>query len=76
MFLIPQACKSAEKFTLELKWFISLHDITVGEGGEDVREASPPNLVGLKTQAATLRDQIRRIEEKVRIKIYLLFYLF
>lgn len=47
-----------------MKWFISLHDILILEGSslEQFKEASPPNLVNLKSQAATVRDQLRRLE--------------
>ncbi|XP_048478633.1 active breakpoint cluster region-related protein isoform X5 [Plutella xylostella] len=48
-----------EKFTFELKWFISLGDAVVAEDeGAEAREASPANIVALKSQACTVRDQI------------------
>ena len=60
-----QATGRAEKFTFEVKWYISLHDIIIlSEGGPDTyKEASPPNLVILKSQASTVRDQLRRQEK-------------
>ncbi|XP_026499559.1 active breakpoint cluster region-related protein isoform X2 [Vanessa tameamea] len=51
-----------DKFTFELKWFIPLPDIVVvedeGAGGAAEREASPANIVALKSQACTVRDII------------------
>lgn len=53
-----------DKFTFELKWFIPLPDIVVVEEDSamvnpaDTREASPANIVALKSQASTVRDQI------------------
>ncbi|XP_037294448.1 active breakpoint cluster region-related protein isoform X2 [Manduca sexta] len=53
-----------DKFTFELKWFIPLPDIVVveedsaGAGAADARETSPANIVALKSQASTVRDQI------------------
>lgn len=53
-----------DKFTFELKWFIPLPDIvvveddTVGANAADTRETSPANIVALKSQASTVRDQI------------------
>ncbi|XP_063536599.1 active breakpoint cluster region-related protein [Cydia strobilella] len=50
-----------DKFTFELKWFIQLPDIVVIEeeiGTADARETSPANIVALKSQASTVRDQI------------------
>ncbi|XP_045448294.1 active breakpoint cluster region-related protein [Melitaea cinxia] len=51
-----------DKFTFELKWFIPLPDIVVvedeGSGGVTERETSPANIVALKSQACTVRDQI------------------
>ncbi|XP_076037677.1 rho GTPase activating protein at 1A [Oratosquilla oratoria] len=60
----------AEKFTFEVKWYISLHDIVVfTDGGpETLRESSPPNLVALKSQASTVRDQLRRQESLAESK--------
>ena len=65
MFVLrTQATNRADKFTFDLKWFISLHDILIAEGSnlEQFKEANPPNLVSLKSQAATVRDQLRRME--------------
>lgn len=51
-----------DKFTFELKWFIPLPEIVVVEeesaGGGEARETSPANIVALKSQASTVRDQI------------------
>ncbi|KAJ0176553.1 hypothetical protein K1T71_007732 [Dendrolimus kikuchii] len=53
-----------DKFTFELKWFIPLPDIVVveeesaGANAADTRETSPANIVALKSQASTVRDQI------------------
>ncbi|XP_041978968.1 active breakpoint cluster region-related protein [Aricia agestis] len=50
-----------DKFTFELKWYIPLSDIVVVEeeaGGAAERETSPANIVALKSQACTVRDQI------------------
>ncbi|CAH0691920.1 unnamed protein product [Spodoptera exigua] len=53
-----------DKFTFELKWFIPLPDIVVvedeslGANANDARETSPANIVALKSQASTVRDQI------------------
>ncbi|XP_050727607.1 active breakpoint cluster region-related protein-like isoform X2 [Eriocheir sinensis] len=57
----------SEKFTFEVKWYISLHDIVVmnDSGPETLKEANPPNLVSLKSQASTVRDQLRRHETAV-----------
>ncbi|KAK7075356.1 hypothetical protein SK128_013094, partial [Halocaridina rubra] len=57
----------SEKFTFEVKWYISLHDIAVmpDTGPETLRESNPPNLVALKSQASTVRDQLRRMESQV-----------
>ncbi|KAF2368908.1 Dbl (DH) domain [Trinorchestia longiramus] len=59
-----KATNRADKFTFDLKWFISLHDILIvaGSSQEQFKEANPPNLVSLKSQAATVRDQLRRLE--------------
>ncbi|XP_066963866.1 active breakpoint cluster region-related protein isoform X1 [Macrobrachium rosenbergii] len=54
----------SEKFTFEVKWYISLHDIAVlnDSGPETLKESNPPNIVALKSQASTVRDQLRRME--------------
>ena len=59
-----KATNRDDKFTFDLKWFISLHDILILEGttSEDFKEVNPPNLVSLKSQAAAVRDQLRKIE--------------
>ncbi|CAL4069366.1 unnamed protein product, partial [Meganyctiphanes norvegica] len=60
-----------EKFTFEVKWYISLHDIVVlGDGGGEVpKEANPPNIVLLKSQTSTVRDQLRRHENEPENKV-------
>ncbi|XP_049536157.1 uncharacterized protein LOC125951357 isoform X2 [Anopheles darlingi] len=46
-------------FEFELKWFIPLRDILIcEESANDSKEASPINIVQLKSQACTVRDQI------------------
>ena len=47
-----------------MKWYISLHDIAVlnDSGPETLKESNPPNIVALKSQASTVRDQLRRME--------------
>ncbi|XP_013164778.1 PREDICTED: active breakpoint cluster region-related protein isoform X2 [Papilio xuthus] len=54
-----------DKFTFELKWFIPLPEIVVVEeesavagAAAEARETSPANIVALKSQASTVRDQI------------------
>ncbi|XP_060803118.1 active breakpoint cluster region-related protein [Amyelois transitella] len=56
-----------DKFTFELKWFIPLPDIVVveEEAGVEARETSPANIVALKSQASTVRDQILAEERAV-----------
>ncbi|KAF4527893.1 hypothetical protein B566_EDAN011284 [Ephemera danica] len=58
-----------DKFTFELKWYIALSDIVVYEEfAAEPREASPANIVALKSAACTVRDQIlwqeRQIDDK------------
>lgn len=58
-----------DKFECELKWFISLKDIVVlSESAFDPREANPVNILQLKTQASTVRDQIM-LEEKEKLRV-------
>lgn len=60
-----------EKFTFELKWYIPVAEAMVLEDGIEPRENSPANVVALRSQACTVRDQIlweERNDEK-RIKI-------
>uniref|UniRef100_A0A182Q2L8 Uncharacterized protein n=1 Tax=Anopheles farauti TaxID=69004 RepID=A0A182Q2L8_9DIPT len=53
-------------FEFELKWFIPLRDILIcEESANDPKEASPINIVHLKSQACTVRDQIM-LDEKDR----------
>ncbi|PSN30679.1 hypothetical protein C0J52_20850 [Blattella germanica] len=48
-----------DKFTFELKWYIPLCDIVIfEEPAVEPRENSPANIVALKSQACTVRDQI------------------
>lgn len=48
-----------DKFTFELKWYITLCDIVIfEEPAVEPRENSPPNILALKSQACTVRDQI------------------
>ncbi|XP_058443873.1 active breakpoint cluster region-related protein isoform X2 [Malaya genurostris] len=57
-------------FEFELKWFIPLRDIVICEESvNDPKETSPINIVHLKSQACTVRDQImldERDEKKQR----------
>ncbi|XP_055523365.1 active breakpoint cluster region-related protein isoform X1 [Wyeomyia smithii] len=51
-------------FEFELKWFIPLRDIVIcEESANDPKETSPINIVHLKSQACTVRDQIM-LDEK------------
>ncbi|XP_058817435.1 active breakpoint cluster region-related protein isoform X2 [Topomyia yanbarensis] len=51
-------------FEFELKWFIPLRDIVICEESvNDPKETSPINIVHLKSQACTVRDQIM-LDEK------------
>lgn len=54
-----------DRFELELKWFIPLKDILIFEEDStaDLKESSPANILQLKSQACTVRDQIL-LEEK------------
>lgn len=58
-----------DKFTFELKWYITLCDIVIyEEPAVEPRENSPPNILALKSQACTVRDQIlwdERNDDKV-----------
>ncbi|CAF4934582.1 unnamed protein product [Pieris macdunnoughi] len=64
-----------DKFTFELKWFIPLPDIVVVEedGSSAERETSPANIVALKSQACTVRDQIlaeeRALQDDKKIRL-------
>lgn len=54
-------------FEFELKWFIPLKDIVIcEESANDPKEASPINIVHLKSQACTVRDQIMLDEKDER----------
>merc|ERR1711902_190512 len=58
-----------EKFTFQLKWYIPLeHALIVEEPSSEPRESHPANLVSLRTQASSLRDQILRIEKEEEVK--------
>ncbi|KDR23111.1 Breakpoint cluster region protein [Zootermopsis nevadensis] len=53
-----------DKFTFELKWYIPLSEIVIfEEPAVEPRENSPANIVTLKSQACTVRDQILRDEK-------------
>jgi active breakpoint cluster region-related protein len=54
-----------DRFEFELKWFIPLKDIFIvsDESPTEPKESSPVNIVQLKSQACTVRDQIM-MEEK------------
>lgn len=50
-----------ERMEYELKWFVPLKDIKVYDEAEamsDLKETSPANILQLKTQACTVRDQL------------------
>ncbi|OXU28720.1 hypothetical protein TSAR_012957 [Trichomalopsis sarcophagae] len=47
-----------EKYGFELKWFIPITEVVVMEDGIEPRENSPANVVVLRSQACTVRDQI------------------
>ncbi|XP_055637377.1 active breakpoint cluster region-related protein isoform X2 [Toxorhynchites rutilus septentrionalis] len=52
-------------FEFELKWFIPLRDIVIcEESANDPKETSPINIVHLKSQACTVRDQIMMDEKE------------
>lgn len=59
-----------DRFELELKWFIPLKDVLVFEEDTttELKESSPANILQLKSQACTVRDQIL-MEEKDEKKI-------
>lgn len=58
-----------ERFECELKWSIPLRDIIVlSETTFDVKEPNPVNILQLKTQASTMRDQIM-VEEKEKSRV-------
>ncbi|XP_046744957.1 active breakpoint cluster region-related protein [Diprion similis] len=60
-----------DKFTFELKWYVPLGDALVSEDSGEPREASPANVVALRSQACTVRDQIlweeKNDEKRIRI---------
>lgn len=62
-----------ERYTFELKWFIPIGDIMIlEECNAEPRENSPANIVALKSQACTVRDQIlleERTAEDKRIRL-------
>lgn len=58
-----------DRFECELKWYIPLCDIVVlSETTFDVKEPNPVNILQLKTQASTIRDQIM-LEEKEKSRV-------
>ncbi|XP_070511542.1 active breakpoint cluster region-related protein isoform X3 [Cardiocondyla obscurior] len=60
-----------DKFTFELKWYVPVAEATVTEDGIEPRETSPANVVALRSQACTVRDQIlweeRNDEKRIRL---------
>ncbi|KAJ8681300.1 hypothetical protein QAD02_017087 [Eretmocerus hayati] len=60
-----------EKFTFELKWFIPVSEVVVMVDGIEPRENSPANVVTLRSQVCTVRDQIlweeKNDDKKIRI---------
>lgn len=60
-----------DKFTFELKWYVPVAEAVVTEDGVEPRETSPANVVALRSQACTVRDQIlweeRNDEKRVRL---------
>ncbi|XP_043274295.1 active breakpoint cluster region-related protein isoform X2 [Venturia canescens] len=62
-----------DKFTFELKWYVPVAEASVSDGmdGIEPREASPANVVSLRSQACTVRDQIlweeRNDEKRTRL---------
>ncbi|KAM7347620.1 rho GTPase activating protein at 1A isoform 3-T8 [Cochliomyia hominivorax] len=55
-----------DRIDYELKWFIPLKDVAVFEESDasaELKESSPANILQLKTQACTVRDQLL-MEEK------------
>merc|ERR1719210_745890 len=61
--------RNQEKFTFQLKWYIPLeHALIVEEPSSEPKESHPANLVSLRTQASSLRDQIHRIEKEEQVK--------
>uniref|UniRef100_A0A336KRS3 CSON014887 protein n=1 Tax=Culicoides sonorensis TaxID=179676 RepID=A0A336KRS3_CULSO len=59
-----------DRFEFELKWYISLQDIQVLEEMEvEPKEANLFNLIQLKSQACTVRDQIMLEEKEDRKRV-------
>ncbi|XP_076654160.1 rho GTPase activating protein at 1A isoform X4 [Halictus rubicundus] len=60
-----------DKFTFELKWYVPVAEAVVTEDGVEPRETSPANVVSLRSQACTVRDQIlweeRNDEKRIRL---------
>ncbi|XP_078044735.1 rho GTPase activating protein at 1A isoform X3 [Augochlora pura] len=60
-----------DKFTFELKWYVPVAEAVVTEDGIEPRETSPANVVALRSQACTVRDQIlweeRNDEKRTRL---------
>ncbi|PBC31520.1 Active breakpoint cluster region-related protein [Apis cerana cerana] len=60
-----------DKFTFELKWYVPVAEAAVTEDGVEPRETSPANVVALRSQACTVRDQIlweeRNDEKRIRL---------
>lgn len=47
-----------DKFTFELKWYLPVSEVTVSDDGVEPKETNPANVVSLRSQACTVRDQI------------------
>ncbi|KAK0160341.1 hypothetical protein PV328_007763 [Microctonus aethiopoides] len=47
-----------DKFTFELKWYVPVAEAIIGDDGTEPKETSPANVVTLRSQACTVRDQI------------------
>ncbi|XP_012275257.1 active breakpoint cluster region-related protein [Orussus abietinus] len=60
-----------DKFTFELKWYVPVAEAAVSEDSVEPRETSPANVVALRSQACTVRDQIlweeRNDEKRIRL---------
>ncbi|XP_076675101.1 rho GTPase activating protein at 1A isoform X2 [Andrena cerasifolii] len=60
-----------DKFTFELKWYVPVAEALVTEDCVEPRETSPANVVALRSQACTVRDQIlweeRNDEKRIRL---------
>lgn len=59
-----------DRLEYELKWYIPLKDVCIYEedATADLKESSPANILQLKTQACTVRDQILLEEKDEKLK--------